>query len=64
MRKTTHNPSFRHRGAAIFAALRRELGATFHGNLISFGRVLSNMEGLRQKRSKLGKLYLVRRRQP
>jgi hypothetical protein len=45
-------------------ALRRELGATFRGNLINFGRVLTNMEGLRQKRSKLGKLYLVRRRQP
>lgn len=50
--------------AAIFGTLRRELGATFRGNLISFGRALTNMEGLRQKRSKLGKLYLVRRRQP
>ena len=50
--------------AAIFGTLRRELGATFRGNLISFGRALTNMEGLSQKRSKLGKLYLVRRRQP
>ena len=49
--------------AAIFGTLRRELGAAFHGNLISFGRVLSSMEGLRQKHSRLGKLYLVRRRQ-
>ena len=48
--------------ASIFGTLRRELGSVFRGNLISFGRSLDNMEGMRQRHSRQGKVYLVRRR--
>ena len=48
--------------AAIFGNIRRAMGSCFQGNLVTFGRTLSHMEGIRQKHSNLGKLYLVRRK--
>ena len=48
--------------AAIFGNIRRAMGSCFQGNLVTFGRTLSHMEGMRQKHSNLGKLYLVRRK--
>ena len=48
--------------AAIFGSIRREIGSSFHGNLVAFGRILSHMEGLHQKHSNIGKVYLVRRK--
>ena len=49
--------------AAIYKHLRHTVGTTFGGNLNLFGRALCNMPGMHQKRSNLGKLYLVRQRQ-
>ena len=46
--------------AAIYNRLKRYAGSSFKGNLNHFGRVLNNMEGLSQKRSNIGKRYLVR----
>jgi predicted P-loop ATPase len=46
--------------AAIYNRLKRYAGSGFSGNLNHFGRVLSNMKGLRQRRSNIGKCYLVR----
>jgi len=48
--------------AAIFSSLRSHLGSAFKGNLVTFGRALSHMEGLRQRHGEQGKLYLVRPR--
>ena len=48
--------------AAIFGSIRRSIGSCFHGNLTTFGRVLSHLEGIHQKHSNIGKLYLVRRK--
>ena len=46
--------------AAIYNRLKRYAGSGFNGNLSYFGRVLNNMKGLRQRRSNIGKRYLVR----
>lgn len=46
--------------AAIFNRLKRYAGSGFKGNLNHFGRVLNNMRGLSQRRSNIGKRYLVR----
>ncbi len=48
--------------AAIFTRLKRCAGYGFKGNLNHFGRVLNNLPGLKQRRSNIGKLYLVRAR--
>ena len=46
--------------AAIYNRLKRYAGSELKGNLNHFGRVLNNMKGLSQKRSNIGKKYLVR----
>ena len=46
--------------AAIFNRLKRYAGSGFKGSLNHFGRVLNNMRGLSQRRSNIGKRYLVR----
>jgi predicted P-loop ATPase len=46
--------------AAIYNRLKRYAGSSFKGNLNHFGRVLNNMVGLSQRRSNIGKCYLVR----
>lgn len=46
--------------AAIYNRLKRYAGSCFKGNLNHFGRVLNNMTGLHQRRSNIGKRYLVR----
>ena len=48
--------------AAIYSRLKRYAGSGFKGNLNHFGRVLNNMKGLSQKRTNIGKCYLVRYR--
>ena len=46
--------------ASIFAELRARFGASLEAkSLLSFGRYLSNMEGLKRKRTRKGTEYLV-----
>ena len=45
--------------AAIYNRLKRYAGSSFKGNLNHFGRVLNNMRGLSQRRTNIGKCYLV-----
>ncbi|MBQ7420246.1 MAG: DUF3874 domain-containing protein [Prevotella sp.] len=49
--------------AAIFAVIKKKAGSAIrYGNLIAFGRFLSNMEHLKQKRIRQGTAYLVRQK--
>lgn len=48
--------------AAIFNRIRHTVGSSFQTNLLAFGRTLTHMEGIRQKHSNIGKLYLVRQK--